>query len=78
MLAVVEVQQELLEEELQMRSKELRVIVFGQTGQPQAEGLQGDAAHLLTAVVQTLQQHCGEKTPPHTINRLQTKDSQQF
>lgn len=56
-------QKELLEEELQMSGAELRVVFFGQTGQPQPEGVKGDAAHLLAAVVQPLQQLCGEKTP---------------
>ncbi len=62
-VGVIQVQEELLEEELQMGSAELRVVVFGQAGQPQPEGLKGDAAHILAAVIQTLQQLCGEKTP---------------
>lgn len=64
-VGVIQVQEELLEEELQMGSAELRVVVFGQAGQPQPEGLKGDAAHLLAAVVQTLQQLFGEKTPTY-------------
>lgn len=61
-VGVVQVQEEPLEEELQMRSTQPRVVVFGQAGQPQAQSLQSRAAHLLAAVVQTLQKLCGETT----------------
>lgn len=57
---VIQMQEELLKEELQMRSTELRVVVFGHAGQPQAHSLQGNPSHLFTAVVQTLQQLCGQ------------------
>lgn len=60
---VIQVQQELLKEELQMGSTELRVVASGQAGQPQSDGLQGGAANLLAAVVQTLQQLCGRNLP---------------
>lgn len=53
---VIEVQKELLVEELQVSSEELGVVFFGQTGQPQADGLKRRAAHLLAAVVQPFEQ----------------------
>lgn len=55
-------QEELLEDELQVRGTELSAIFVSQTGQPQAEGPKGDAAHLLAAVVKPLQQLWREKT----------------
>lgn len=55
-------QEELLEDELQVRGAELGAVFFGQTGQPQPEGPKGDAAHLLAAVVKPLQQLWREKT----------------
>lgn len=61
-------QEELLEEELQMRGAELRVVVFGQAGQPQPEGLKGNAAHLFAAVVQALQKLCGKKTKKSLVD----------
>lgn len=64
---IVQMQEELLEEGLQMSNMELGLVFFVQTGQPQPERLEGGAAHLLAAVVQPLQQLCGEKTPAGKI-----------
>ena len=64
-IGVIQVQKELLEEKLQMRSAELSIVVLGQIGQPMPQGLQSPAAHLLTAVIQTFQQLCWGKTTAH-------------
>lgn len=55
-------QEQLLEEELQMSGAPLGVVFLSQAGQPEAEGLEGDAADLLAAVVQPLQQVCSDKS----------------
>lgn len=55
-VGVVQMQEQLLEEELQMSGAPLGVVFLSQAGQPEAEGLEGDAADLLAAVVQPLQQ----------------------
>lgn len=61
-VGIIQMQEELLEDELQVRGTELGAVFFSQTGQPQSEGLKGDAAHLLAAVVKPLQQLWREKT----------------
>lgn len=61
-VGVVQMQEQLLEEELQMSGAPLGVVFLSQAGQPEAEGLEGDAADLLAAVVQPLQQVCSDKS----------------
>lgn len=53
-VGVVQMQEQLLEEELQMSDAPLGVVFLSQAGQPEAEGLEGDAADLLAAVVKPL------------------------
>lgn len=65
-LRVVQMQEQLLEEELQMSGAPLGVVFLSQAGQPEAEGLEGDAADLLAAVVESLQQVCSDKWKHHT------------
>lgn len=45
-----------------MSGAPLGVVFLGKAGQPEAEGQEGDAADLLAAVVQPLQQVCGDKS----------------
>lgn len=59
-VGIIEKQKELLEEELQVSRIELRVVFFGQNGQPEPDGSESGRAHVLTAVVQPLQQLCAE------------------
>lgn len=63
-------QEQLLEEELQMSGAPLGVVFLSQAGQPEAEGLEGDAADLLAAVIQPLQQVCSDKSGKTAKKRL--------
>lgn len=52
---IIQKQKELLEEELQMGSVELGVVLAGQTGQPESDGFESGTAHFFAAIVQPLQ-----------------------
>lgn len=60
-VGVIQVQQQLLKEELEMRGAQFRAVVFGQAGEPEPHAMQSRSTHLGAAVIQTLQKLCRNK-----------------
>lgn len=60
-VGVIQVQQQLLKEELEMRGAQFRAVVFGQAGEPEPHATQSRSTHLGAAVIQTLQKLCKNK-----------------
>lgn len=53
-----------------MGSIEFGVVLFGETGQPESDGFESGTAHFLAAIIQPLQQLCGEKKHKDTDTAL--------